>query len=86
MVSLTKNISSKSIIKDYFILCDSLFNATQNSPIKVEAFDMGRRSIHNEGADMLLEQVNTHIKIDHSTARHLFTLICALHLNLRNSA
>lgn len=80
-----KLLPLKSIIKDYFILCESFYHATQHSPIKVEAFDMGRRALHNEGADQLLQQLNKRLSTDHNTARKLFTLICALHLNLRHT-
>jgi uncharacterized protein (UPF0262 family) len=69
------------IIKDYFLICESYTQAlrTGNLP-QVEAIDMGRRGLHNEGADLLTESLSGKVAIDHDTARRLFTLICVLHL------
>ena len=71
----------RRVIKDYFTLCDSYYSAIrQSSPSQIEAIDMGRRSLHNEGSDLLIERLAGKIELDHDTARRLFTLICALHL------
>lgn len=76
-ISLT---SFRRLIKDYFMICESYANAIRHAtPTQIEAIDMGRRGLHNEGADFLIERLQGKIEIDHDTARRLFTLICALH-------
>ncbi|MGH6912727.1 MAG: UPF0262 family protein, partial [Geminicoccales bacterium] len=68
-------------IKDYFLICDSYFQAIKNaSPSRIEAIDMGRRGLHNEAAERLAEVLTDKIKVDEETARRLFTLICVLHI------
>ena len=70
----------RKIIKDYFLICESYFSAIKTAtPSQIEAIDMGRRGLHNEGADLLAEQLDGKIEIDNNTARRLFTLICVLH-------
>ncbi len=70
----------RSIIKDYFMVCDSYFKAIKSSsPSQIEAIDMGRRGLHNEGAEILVERLAEKVVIDNDTARRLFTLICVLH-------
>ena len=70
----------RRIIKDYFMICESYFDAIKTaSPSKIEAVDMGRRGLHNEGSRLLIERLTNKIDIDMDTARRLFTLICALH-------
>jgi len=71
----------RSIIKDYFLFCDSYYNAIKvSTPLKIEAIDMGRRGLHNEGAEILQECLAGKVEIDSGTARRLFTLICILHI------
>jgi uncharacterized protein (UPF0262 family) len=73
--------SLRSIIKDYAMICASYEVALrQATPGQIEAIDMGRRGIHNEGADMIVERLKDKIEIDHQTARALFTLFYSLHL------
>ena len=70
------------IVKDYFLICDSYAKAVRNANLaQVEAIDMGRRGLHDEGAELLLDRLAGKVAIDHQTARRLFTLICVLHLN-----
>ncbi len=70
----------RGVIKDYFLVCDSYFDAIRNaSPQQIEALDMGRRGLHNEGSERLRERLAGKVELDHGTARRLFTLICALH-------
>lgn len=70
----------RRIIKDYFTVCESYFTAIKTaSPSRIEAIDMGRRGLHNEGSDLLRDRLNGKIEIDLNTARRLFTLICVLH-------
>lgn len=68
------------IVKDYFMIMES-FEAAINDgkPSRIEAIDMGRRGLHNEGAALLKERLGDKITMDHNTARRLFTLICVLH-------
>ncbi|MBY8974755.1 UPF0262 family protein [Rhodobacteraceae bacterium NNCM2] len=69
----------RSTIKDYFQICESYFDAVKRlPPSKIEAIDMGRRGIHDEGARILTERLDGKVVTDHATARRLFTVICAL--------
>ena len=66
-------------IKDYFLICESYYEAIRTaSPDKIEAIDMGRRGVHDEGAALVIERLAGKIEIDHKTARRFFTLIVAL--------
>ena len=70
----------RSIIKDYFVVCDSYYHAIKTAtPARIEAIDMGRRGLHNEGSQALQDRLAPHVRIDFDTARRLFTLICVLH-------
>jgi uncharacterized protein (UPF0262 family) len=70
----------KGVMRDYLMICDSYYEALRgSSPSQIEAVDMGRRGLHNEGADLLLNRLAGKIAIDHDTARRLFTLVCALY-------
>lgn len=74
-------ISFKRVIRDYFHICESYFDAIKTAtPSKIEAIDMGRRGLHNEGTELLLERLNGKVETDFDTARRLFTLICVLHI------
>ncbi|MEL6767261.1 MAG: UPF0262 family protein [Pseudomonadota bacterium] len=69
----------RSVIKDYFAICEAYFDAVKKlPPSKIEAIDMGRRGIHDEGARLLTERLEGRLLTDHDTARRLFTVICAL--------
>jgi len=70
----------RRIVKDYYIVCDSYYQAIRTAtPDKIEAIDMGRRAIHNDGSKILMERLQDKVAIDIDTARRLFTLICVLH-------
>ena len=70
----------KKIIKDYFLVCDSYYEAIRSAPSsKIQAIDIGRRGLHDEGSKLLVERLDGKIEVDFDTARRLFTLICALH-------
>jgi uncharacterized protein (UPF0262 family) len=78
MLSLTP---FRSVIRDYFLICDSYFKAIRNAPpSQIEALDMARRASHNEGSELLKERLAGKIEVDFDTARRLFTLICVLHI------
>jgi len=71
----------RRIVKSYFEVCESYFQAIKTaSPAKIEAIDMGRRGLHNDGSELLRERLDGKIDIDFDTARRLFTLICVLHI------
>lgn len=71
----------QSLIKDYFLICESYFNAIcKSTPSQIEAIDMGRRGLHNEGSVLLKERLAEKIDMDFDTARRLFTLVCVLHI------
>ena len=71
----------KRIIKEYFEVCESYYAAIKRSALsQIEAIDMGRRGLHNEGSEILRERLAGKVEIDFGTARRLFTLICALHM------
>ena len=70
----------RRIVKDYYIICDSYYQAIRTAtPDKIEAIDMGRRAIHNDGSRVLMERLKGKVAVDIDTARRLFTLICVLH-------
>lgn len=70
----------RQVVKDYFQICESYFDAVKTlPPAKIEAIDMARRGIHDEGARVLIERLDGKAIIDNDTARRLFTLICVLH-------
>jgi uncharacterized protein (UPF0262 family) len=70
----------RGVIKDYFLICESYYDAIRNAtPAQIEALDMGRRGLHNEGSNLLRERLAGKVETDSDTARRLFTLICALH-------
>ncbi|MBU0800394.1 MAG: UPF0262 family protein, partial [Alphaproteobacteria bacterium] len=70
----------RKVIDDYFLMIRSFEEARHTaSPAKLEAIDMGRRGLHNEGAELLVSRFADKVEIDFETARRLFTLICALH-------
>ena len=78
MLSLTP---FRRVVKDYFLVCDSYFKAIRTAPpSQIEALDMGRRGLHDEGSHLLMERLRGKIELDFDTARRLFTLICVLHL------
>jgi uncharacterized protein (UPF0262 family) len=78
MLSLTP---FRRVVKDYFLVCESYYAAVREGRgAQVEAIDMGRRGLHNDGARLLRERLRGKIEMDFNTARRLFTLICVLHL------
>jgi uncharacterized protein (UPF0262 family) len=70
----------KRVLKDYLALCQNYYAALHEAPSRIEAIDMGRRGLHDDGANLLRERLQGKIEIDFLTARRLFTLICALSL------
>jgi uncharacterized protein (UPF0262 family) len=70
----------RRIVKDYFMVCDSYYQAIRTAtPSQIEAIDMGRRSLHDEGSRILMERLRKKVRVDFDTARRLFTLVCVLH-------
>ena len=70
----------RRLIKDYFIVCESYYEAIRTAPpSRIQSIDMGRKALHDEGSRVLLERLKGKINVDGDTARRLFTLICALH-------
>ena len=70
----------RRIVKDYFLICESYYEAIRSAtPSRIEAIDMGRRGIHNEGSQILCDRLKGKIEIDFNTARRLFTLVCVLY-------
>ena len=70
----------RRIVRDYITICHSYDEAIRNAtPGQIEAIDMGRRGLHNDGGEMLRERLHGKVKLDVATARRLFTLLCALH-------
>jgi uncharacterized protein (UPF0262 family) len=71
----------RKIIKDYFLVCESYYKAIRTAPpLQIEALDMARRGLHNEGASELQKRLEGRIETDFDTARRLFTLVCVLQL------
>lgn len=70
----------KTVLKDYLLICDSYYEVLRgSSPSQIESVDMGRRGLHNEGAEQLAQRLEGKVAVDHETARRLFTLVCALY-------
>jgi len=71
----------RKLIKEYFVVCGSYFEAIKRgSRSQIEALDMGRRGLHNDGSELLCERLDGKIELDFETARRLFTLLCVLHI------
>jgi uncharacterized protein (UPF0262 family) len=67
------------VVRDYFVVCEAYYAAVGSaSPAQFEAIDMGRRGLHDEGAELLSDRLKGKIELDHATARCLFTLVAAL--------
>jgi uncharacterized protein (UPF0262 family) len=80
MAHLLSMTPFRRIVKDYFMICDSYYQAIRTAtPDRIEALDMGRRAIHDEGSRLLMERLKRKVRVDFDTARRLFTLICVLH-------
>ncbi len=70
----------RKIVKDYDLICESYYEAIRHAtPSQIEAIDMGRRGVHNEGSVVLMERLDGKIEVDMQTARRLFTLVYALY-------
>jgi uncharacterized protein (UPF0262 family) len=70
----------RRIVKDYFTVCDSYYTAIRTAtPDRIEALDMGRRALHDEGSQLVIERLKRKVEVDFDTARRLFTLITVLH-------
>jgi uncharacterized protein (UPF0262 family) len=70
----------RRIVKDYFMICESYYEAIRSAtPSRIEAIDMGRRGIHNEGSQTLMDRLQGKISVDFNTSRRLFTLVCVLY-------
>lgn len=71
----------RRVIKDYFLICESYYQAIRGAtPSRIEAIDMARRGLHDEGSEMLRDALQARVELDLGTARRLFTLVCVLHL------
>ncbi len=71
----------RRVVKDYFMICDSYFQAIKGAtPSRIESIDMARRGLHNEGSELLQQSLEGRVELDHNTARRLFTLVCVLHV------
>jgi uncharacterized protein (UPF0262 family) len=70
----------RRIVKDYYTVCDSYYAAIRTAtPDRIEALDMGRRGLHDEGSRLVMERLKRKVEMDFGTARRLFTLITVLH-------
>src|SRR5690606_5015265 len=70
----------RRIARDYYMICESYYEAIRiATPSQIEAIDMGRRGLHNEGSQTLMDRLSGKIEMDFDTARRLFTLVCVLH-------
>ena len=69
----------RKIIRDYFEVCETYYDAIRTkSPSQIQTIDMGRRALHNEGAELLIGRLQKHINTDQATSRRLFTLMCVM--------
>lgn len=70
----------RRLLKDYFMICESYYSAIRTAtPSQIEAIDMGRRGLHNDGATLLAQRLEGKLECDFETARRIFTLVTALH-------
>ena len=70
----------RRVMKDYFLVCETYFDAIRSAPpSRIQQIDVGRRALHDEGATALVERLAGRVILDTTTARRLFTLVCALH-------
>jgi uncharacterized protein (UPF0262 family) len=70
----------RRVVKDYFVVCDSYYTAIRTAtPDRIEALDMGRRGLHDEGSRLVMERLKRKVELDFETARRLFTLLAVLH-------
>jgi uncharacterized protein (UPF0262 family) len=70
----------RRLVKDYFLVCESYYQAIRTAtPSQIEAIDMGRRGLHDEGSELLIERLKHKVAVDFDTGRRLFTLISVLH-------
>jgi uncharacterized protein (UPF0262 family) len=70
----------RRLVKDYYTVCDSYYTAIRTAtPDRIEALDMARRGLHDEGSHILMDRLERKVKLDFDTARRLFTLVCVLH-------
>ena len=70
----------RRVMKDYFIVCESYYEAIRTAPpSRIQSIDMSRRALHDEGSQVLAERLKGKVTVDRDTSRRLFTLICALH-------
>ena len=73
--------SFRRVVKDYFLICESYLQAIKGAtPSRIEAIDMARRGLHNEGSDLLRETLAGRGGVDHHTARRVFARVCVLHI------
>ena len=71
----------RRVVRDYFAVCETYYEAIKHAgPGRIEAIDMGRRALHDEGAQMLRLRLADRVEVDSGTARRLFTLVCVLHM------
>jgi uncharacterized protein (UPF0262 family) len=71
----------KRLISDYTLICDNFYKTAKAGEMhRLEAIDMGRRGIHNEGAEVLAETLENKVIVDKTTARRLFSLLYVLHM------
>jgi uncharacterized protein (UPF0262 family) len=71
----------RRLVRDYFQICESYYDAIKRlTPSQIEAIDMGRRGLHNDGSQMLMDRLADKVEMDFNTARRLFTLMCVLHI------
>src|SRR5690606_7403516 len=71
----------RKIVRQYFQICESYYDAIRHAPpSRIEAIDMCRRGLHDEGSEMLRQALDGKVELDHNTARRLFTLVCVLHI------
>jgi len=70
----------RRVVRDYYMVCDSYYVAIRKAtPDRIEALDMGRRAVHDEGSQLLMDRLKGKVVVDFDTARRLFTLVCVLH-------
>jgi len=69
----------RRLIRDYKQVCENYYEAIRTKPpSQIQAVDVGRKALHDEGATLVIERLDGKILMNNETARRIFTLICIL--------
>jgi len=61
--------------RDYRRVIEQLVRSTATGTRQMETLDYAKKLVHDEAGDTVVEAFTSHVTLEHSTARQLFTLI-----------